>query len=145
MKIHLVSISTENDLKRAFNIMRELRPHLTFSEYVEIYSQAKLTDNYQIVAAEFEGKIIALIGFRFLSDFVRGKHLYIDDLISTEKFRSQGLGAKLLEFAQKRAQESGCKSLRLCTGIENTRAMKFYESNGWSKRSFVFIKKLDSI
>lgn len=143
MQIQLLSISTDSDLKRVFQIMSELRPHLTFNEYLEIYNQAKLADNYQIVAAEFDDEIVALIGFRVLSDFVRGKHLYVDDLISIEKFRSRGIGAKLLEFAKERAKEFGCKSLRLCTGIENIRATKFYESNGWSKRAFAFTIKLE--
>jgi len=69
------------------------------------------------VAIEDGGRIVAVMGYRFLSDFVRGKHVYVDDLVSTESARSKGLGAELLKFAEDVAARSGCKSLRLCTGI----------------------------
>lgn len=35
-----------------------------------------------------------------------------------------------------------CKSLRLCTGIENDRGVKFYEKNNWVKRAYAFTKKI---
>ena len=36
-----------------------------------------------------------------------------------------------------------CKSLRLCTGIENERGVNFYERSGWTKRAFAYTKKMD--
>lgn len=135
-------VQTKAELERCFPIMKELRPHLSFEEYVSIYEQAHASDGYEIVAVEVQGQIIAVMGYRFLSDFVRGKHVYIDDLVSSEKLRSQGLGAELLTFAEEVAKTSGCKSLRLCTGIENERGIKFYDRNGWIKRAFAYTKKL---
>ena len=93
---------------------------------------------------EENGEILAVMGYRFLSDFVRGKHIYIDDLVTAEKIRSKGLGAELLKFAEELAHTNGCKSLRLCTGVENERGVSFYERNGWVKRAFAFTKKLKS-
>lgn len=81
------------------------------------------------------------MGYRVLWDFVRGKHIYIDDLVSTATKRSQGIGKQLLQFAEEVARSSGCKSLRLCAALENELGIKFYERNGWTKRSFAFTKK----
>lgn len=122
--------------------MKELRPHLRFEEYLAIYNESHLADGYQIVAIEDEEKNLAVMGYRFLSDFVRGRYLYIDDLVSTVDSRSKGLGSQLLEFAEEIANKNNCKTLRLCTGIDNQRGMKFYESNGWTKRSIAYTKKL---
>lgn len=130
------------DLKRCYPVMKELRPHLSFEDYVSIYQESHTADGYQIVAVEIDSQIVAVMGYRFLSDFVRGKHVYVDDLVSTEKARSQGIGAELLKIAEKIAEENGCQSLRLCTGIENERGIKFYDSNGWTKRAFAYTKKL---
>jgi GNAT superfamily N-acetyltransferase len=114
MKKQIFIVQTKSELERCYPVMKELRPHLSFEEYVSIYEQAHASDGYEIVAVEVQGQIIAVMGFRFLSDFVRGKHVYIDDLVSSEKLRSQGLGAELLLFAEEVARTSGCKSLRLC-------------------------------
>ncbi|WP_413612748.1 GNAT family N-acetyltransferase [Bdellovibrio sp. HCB-110] len=136
------TVKGKTDLERCYPIMKELRPHLSFEEYIAIYNEAHIADGYEIVAIEDKGQIMAVMGYRFLSDYVRGRHVYVDDLVSTEKARSQGLGAELLKFAEEIAKASGCNTLRLCTGIENVRGVKFYERNGWTKRAFAYTKKL---
>jgi GNAT superfamily N-acetyltransferase len=142
MNKRIFTVATANDLERCYPIMKELRPHLSFEDYVSIYNESHKADGYQIVAIEDKGNVLAVMGYRFLSDFVRGKHVYVDDLVATEKARSQGLGAELLKFAEGVAEATGCKSLRLCTGIQNERGIQFYERNGWAKRSFAYTKKL---
>ncbi len=142
MEKRLFIIKTKADLERCYPVMKELRPHLSFNDYISIYEQSHARDEYEIVAIEVDSQILAVMGYRFLSDYVRGKHIYVDDLVSTEKARSQGLGAELLKFAESVAEETGCKSLRLCTGIENERGAKFYDRNGWVKRAFAYTKKL---
>lgn len=136
------TVKDKTDLERCYPVMKELRPHLSFEDYISIYNESHIADGYEIVAIEDKGQILAVMGYRFLSDYVRGRHVYVDDLVSTEGARSQGLGAELLKFAEGIAQASGCNSLRLCTGIENDRGVKFYERNGWTKRAFAYTKKL---
>ncbi len=142
MEKRIFTVNGKNDLERCYPVMKELRPQLTFEDYLSIYEQSHSADGYEIVAIENENRIRAVMGYRFLSDFVRGKHVYIDDLVSTESARSQGLGAELLKFAEELARTNGCKSLRLCTGLENEGGMKFYDRNGWKKRSFAYVKKI---
>lgn len=135
-------VKTEADLKRCFPLIKELRTHLSWEDFSSIYKDTHDHAGYEIVAVEEDGQILALMGYRFLSDFIRGKHIYVDDLVTTEKSRSKGLGADLLRYAEDLAKRTGCKSLRLCTGIENEQGVKFYERNGWTKRAFAFSKKL---
>ena len=137
-----IKAKDKNDLERFYPIMKELRPHLTFEDYISIYDEAHTSDGYEIVAIEQHGEVQAVMGYRFLSDYVRGRHLYIDDLISTEKSRSKGFGTELLNYAEEVAKQNGLKVLRLCTGIENERGVKFYEKNNWVKRAFAYAKKL---
>ena len=144
MEKRLFTVKKPQDLERCFLIMKELRPHLSREEYQEIYKQSQAMDGYEIVALEVAGEVVAAMGYRFLYDFVRGKHVYIDDLVSSEKARSKGYGAELLEFAEKIAKENDCKVLRLCAVLENTRGIQFYERNGWTRRAFALTKKIES-
>ncbi len=82
------------------------------------------------------------MGFRTLFDFVHGKHLYVDDLVTAEKHRSKGIGATLLQWAETEATNTGCRGLRLCTGIQNDTAKRFYEREGWHLRAVAFKKQL---
>ncbi len=137
-----LQIKNNQDLERAFPIMKELRKDLTLEDFLNIYGKAHSANQYEIVALEKDGQILALMGYRILFDFVHQKHLYIDDLVSSEKYRSQGLGAKLLEYAEEIAKKLECHGLRLCTGLDNEQGKKFYEKNGWLFRAVVYKKKL---
>jgi ribosomal protein S18 acetylase RimI-like enzyme len=142
MSKRMFIVESKVDLERCYPVMKELRPHLSFGDYLSIYDESHARDGYEIVAIEEKGEIIAVMGYRFLFDYVRGKHVYIDDLVCAENARSKGLGAELLKLAEEIAAESDCKTLRLCTGVENQRGMKFYERNGWLQRAFAYTKKL---
>lgn len=141
-KYQVIKAKDKNDLERFYPVMKELRKDLALSDYLVICEMAKATSGYEMVAIEENRQILAVMGYRVLYDFVHGKHLYIDDLVSTEAHRSQGLGSKLLNYAENLAKELGCKGLRLCTGIENELGKKFYEREGWNLRAVVYKKKL---
>ncbi len=138
----LYTLHNKEDLIRCYPIMKELRPHLSLEEYLSIYEVAHQSNGYEIVAIEENGNILALMGYRFISDYVRGKYLYIDDLVTTEAARSKGFGAQLLKYAEELALESEVSVLRLCTGLTNEGGIKFYEHNGWSKRSYAYVKRI---
>ncbi len=82
------------------------------------------------------------MGYRISYDFVHGKHIYVDDLVTSENHRSQSYGAMLLKHAEDLAKEHNCTNLRLCTGIDNDRGKRFYERNLWSLRAVVYKKKI---
>lgn len=141
MKIH--AAQTIKDLENFYPLLIELRPHLTFESFLDTYNHAHKNDQYELVGFYEEDHLIGLIGYRVLYDFVRGRHLYIDDLITSETIRSKGLGKRVLEFAEEKARELNCTGgLRLCAALENTRGIKFYENNGWKARTYAFTKKL---
>lgn len=142
MNCTVVEITELSELKKVFPLLKELRPHLSIDEYMNIYQEARSEGGYTLVGAVENSEFIALMGYRILHDFVRGRHLYIDDLVVSETIRSKGIGAALLKHAEKIAAEKNCKVLRLCTGIENTRGAQFYENNLWSKRAFAYTKKI---
>lgn len=130
MNQRLFKIQNRDELENCYSVMKELRPNLVKEDFYSIYDISKVRDNYEIVAIEIDEKIVALMGYRFLYDYVRGKHLYIDDLVSTQLARGKGLGAELLKHAEKVARDAGCKVLRLCTGVENEDGVRFYKNNG---------------
>lgn len=142
MEKNIFVVQEQTDLERCYPVIKELRPHLEFVDYVNIYNQSRAADGYQMIAYEVQGHIVAVMGYRFLWDFVRGQHLYIDDLVSTGSSRSLGYGTELLKYAETIAEQAGCKTLRLCTGLENERGVQFYERNHWTKRAYAYVKKI---
>ncbi len=136
-------VKDKNELEITFPIIRELRPHLTFSDFIVLYEKAKQNDDYKIVGFYQQDTCIGVMGYRILFDLVHGKHLYVDDLVTTQSMRSRGVGKQLLIFVEEEAKKHQCKGLRLCTGIENEKAKRFYEREEWKLRSVAFKKQLE--
>lgn len=133
---------SESELASVFELMRELRPHLTEKTFLETYHAAQKADGYVMYGFYHGSECVGLMGLRYLHDYVHGFHLYIDDLVTSEKVRSKGIGAELLKFAEGLAQENKCSGLRLCTGVDNKDGMRFYEREGWASRAVAYKKKI---
>lgn len=140
---YIKEMRSPDELKECYDIIKELRPNLSFEDFIRIYKTSRQKDHYELVAMGNDKHIVAVMGYRFLDDFIRDRHVYIDDLVVTEKVRSQGYGAELLKYAEQIAKRENCKYLRLCTGIDNIKGMKFYERNGWIKRSHAYNKIIE--
>lgn len=131
------------DIDSTYVLMKQLRPHISLEQFRIIFEKANKSDDYNIYGyTDQKAHIKGLIGIRTLHDYVHGKHLYIDDLVVDETCRSQGIGKKLLDFAEDLAKKNECTGLRLCTGIDNKDGMRFYERENWKQRAVVFKKKL---
>jgi GNAT superfamily N-acetyltransferase len=142
MTHELRQMTTSNDLKTAFEVLKELRTNLEFAEFLAIYDKASTADRYTLVGCFVGNACVAVMGYRVLFDFVHGAHLYVDDLVTTEKQRSKGHGKLLLKYAEDQARAQGLAGLRLCTGVDNDAGKRFYEREGWQLRSVAYKKKL---
>ena len=78
----------------------------------------------RVAVTEEAGCINAMMGYRILHDLAHG--------------------ATLLKHAEAECRRLGFTGLRLCTGVENTLAQKFYEREGWEAKSLAFKKKVPS-
>lgn len=142
MGIEYRELTTTADLGSGYKVLRELRTNLSFERFLELHNAATRADGYKLLGAFQAGQCIAVMGYRVLFDFVHGKHVYVDDLVVTEGYRSKGIGAVLLREADAIAQRMACDGLRVCTGIENEAGKRFYEREGWELRSVAYKKKI---
>lgn len=139
--IRRLNIDNPQEIAKAFPVILQLRPHLDLKSY-QILIHSMKTEAYELWAYFEQDEIKGLMGMRVYTDFVRGAHLYIDDLVIDEKYRSQKIGAKLLAFAELEAKQRKIPSLRLACALSNTGGMKFYEREAWARRSYNYVKKL---
>lgn len=137
-----ISEIKESEISTVYELLKELRTTLTKEEFTEIYSEARKADRYTFYGYYIKQECVGLMGLRYLHDYVHKYHLYIDDLVVKKDFRSQGVGAILLEFAEDLARANSCTGLRLCTGIDNKEGIRFYEREKWAARALAYKKKI---
>ena len=70
----------------------------------------------------------------YYSVWMAALECFIEDLFVVEARRDAGIGARLLAASFARAQEHGCKRVRLDTNQQNARSIHLYERLGFSCR-----------
>lgn len=126
-----------------FPILHQLRPEPSQTEAEAIVREAHDASGYRLYGVFEEETCVGLVGWRILTDFVHGKHLYIDDLVVDSNQRSRGIGEEILAAAESFARAQGCTGLRLCTGVDNARGKSFYEKCGLSLRAVAFKRSFE--
>jgi GNAT superfamily N-acetyltransferase len=124
-------------LASVYPVMRELRTDLSERDFHERYA-AGHEDGYRM-AAVFDGdECRAAAGYRLLTNFVSGRHLYIDDLVTAERWRSHGYGRLLNKYLVELARNESCTSVQLDSHTRRRDAHRFYFRERYVITSFHF-------
>jgi GNAT superfamily N-acetyltransferase len=126
----------------ALTVLAELRPQLTAASALAIYGEG-FPQGLRFTAVYLDGACVAVAGWRILATTVVGRKLYVDDLVTTESCRSQGVGRFLLAGLIDRAREAGCAALDLDSANHRVDAHRFYSREGFDKVSVHFALRLD--
>jgi GNAT superfamily N-acetyltransferase len=102
-----------------------LRPHLTESKFLtQVQRQQKA--GYHLAFLTDRKIVKAAAGYRFLKSLSWGRFMYVDDLVTGEKFRSQGHGQKLFAWLVRQAKVKNCDQFHLDSGVHRFGAHRFY-------------------
>lgn len=136
--ISLVQVDAHNpSLVAVWTLLTELRPQLTLQAFAQLLIDA-VQMNLVYEAAILEGKAVALVGWRLVTDSRLGRHVYVADLVVTSQRRGLGLGRAVLAEVVARARELNCTTVVLDSGVENTSAHHFYEAFGFTQTALQF-------
>ncbi len=134
----------ELDLKElytVYDVLKQLRPSLSYKEFEDlIYDMRHIW--YRISRIMDGEELITYAGVAVQTNLYHKRHLYVFDLVSDEKYRSGGYGAMMLEYLQDFAKTCMCENIVLSSGFEREEAHRFYEKNGFEKKSYIFLKKV---
>lgn len=132
---------TDQEIMNCFNVMLELRPHLKRGDFLSSIRNME-RDGYNLVFIEHNSVVVAVAGYRLSINLFMGRHLYIDDLVSSEEQRSKGYGETLMVWLRSFAKAEGCSCLHLDSGTHRGAAHKFYFKQGLTIASYHFSEKL---
>ena len=129
-RVRLAHAGSDAEVLACFPLMRQLRPHLTSPEDFLARVRRQAAEGYQLLVAWEDDTPVALGGYRIVEMLVRGRFLYVDDLVTTEAARGRGLGARVLRALEEEARAAGLPALVLDTAADNIAAHRFYEREG---------------
>lgn len=136
-------LKNKSEWKEAFPIMKQLRTHLNEADFLELVKESSKMENYRLFALYDQSRVVAVTGFMPMITLYNGRFIWVCDLITDEKCRSNGYGKALLAFVHSWAIENGFKIVSLSSGLQRVDAHRFYETKmEYNKTSYVFLKRL---
>jgi len=134
----------EMDLKElyeVYEVVKQLRHELSYEDFEDLIYDMRHMD-YKMFGLLERGKLISFAGVSIQTNLYHKRHLYIFDFVTDEPSRFLGYGKLMLEFLQDYAKTAMCENLVLSSAFYRNDTHKFYQRNGFSKRSYVFLKSL---
>lgn len=133
---------TDDDIDRCYPAMVQLRPHLVRERFVRDVRELA-AGGYRLALHDADGQVVTVAGYRLLQNFHLGRHLYIEDLVTSDVARGAGHGRIMLGWLRDQARAAGCAHLDLLSGTQRTGAHRFYGREGLVIASFAFVEPLD--
>ena len=128
MSTEISLATTDHQIMACWSVMRQLRPDLTDTGFAERI-RLQQGSGYQLCYLA-EGEIVrSVAGFRLIENLASGRVLYIDDLVTDSGARSMGSGQQLLDWLMNQAEQAGCDTLELDSGVQRFDAHRFYLRN----------------
>ena len=127
-------------LAQAEPVHRQLRPMLP-ADYAGRIAEVLAAGARMCVGVE-KDVVVCVAVWRVIENTYEGRRLYVDDLVSDENRRSRGVGKSMLDWLEARARQLGCGVLALDSGVQRSRAHRFYFREGMHVSSYCFRKAL---
>ena len=132
---------TDEEIAKCFPVMLELRPHLEKESFVRLIRDME-NGGYKLAYIEESKEVVAVAGYRIFTNLAWGKNLYVDDLVTSERYRSKGHGESMLDWLRSIARDNDCKYFHLDSGTQRHQAHKFYFRQGFIISSYHFAEDI---
>jgi GNAT superfamily N-acetyltransferase len=127
-----------------FSIESGFTPSLTIQQRGLEILLAGAPEGSLVLVAESNGDVVGMVSVQTLVSTAEGGRVgLVEDLVVNGRFRSQGIGRRLLAEAVSWARNAGLKRLQLLADQANAPAMRFYQHAGWKNRTgMICLRKL---
>lgn len=127
-------------LAKAEPVHRELRSQIP-ADYI-VKMRAVFAGGGRMAVAVQGDQVVGVAVYRAYEDTFNGRKFYCDDLVTTERERSTGIGHALMQFMEREAEAHRCTAFALDSGVQRKEAHKFYFREGMYVVSFNFRKDM---
>ena len=103
-------------------------------EIESIWKRILADKDHHIIVSEIDGKIVSSCVCVIIPNLTHGQQPYafVENVITDEKYRNQGLATECLDYAKKLAESENCYKLMLLTGSKKESTLNFYRKAGYN-------------
>jgi ribosomal protein S18 acetylase RimI-like enzyme len=135
--------SSDAEILACFAVMKQLRPQLADAPSFLAQVRRQAQQGYRLTAIWDGDRAVACAGWRLTENLIRGRFLYVDDLVTDAAARSTGLGDRLFDALVAEARAQACRAFVLDSGVTNGAAHRFYFRKRMTASALHFTLLLD--
>lgn len=123
--MQVLLLQSDTELDAVGEVLLQLRPEY---DLTNLKSQIKKQQKagYQIAYVADKQQVLCVAGFVVGEKLAWGKHIYIDDLVTSKSHRSTGAGSLMIKWLKQYAKAIGCQQIHLDSGVQRFAAHRFY-------------------
>ena len=129
----IIRNATIDDVVQLKPLLAQLGYQLSHEELKECINTCLSTDVYNYLVSEIDGVIAGLCIFVIYPKFYKKANCcFLEILVVLERFRKQGVGAKLVMSMEDIARSSQCSSISLLSNLgRDKKVHDFYRNKGY--------------
>jgi len=140
-----IRAATHRDIAAIGRLLMQLVPEIPRESVTQICSVLLELPTAEVIVGERENEIIGIITLSFRPAIHHGGLLgVIDELVVDERYRSRGIGNRLVDYAIEVFRQRGAVDIEVVSALHRTRSHEFYERKGFIRWSYVFRYSLQS-
>ena len=134
---------TKTDLPSLLELYKQLQPDdaLTLDDSQIVWEKIENDPDIQYFGVIDQNKVVSTCYAVYIPNLTRNNRgiCFIENVVTDQAYRKQGLASKMIDMAVSYAKERGCYKVILQSGSARVEAHRFYESKGFdgnSKKAF---------
>lgn len=142
MRINLIfRLAKKADIQAIIQMMaddvlgskREKISDVISDKYLHAFEKIQADPNQELTIVEMNGEKVATFQLTFIQylNFEGGLRCQIEAVRTASKYRGQGIGTRIFEYAINRSKEKDCVFIQLTSDKSRKDAIRFYESIGF--------------
>ncbi len=140
LRIEIRKCLSDSEVMSTFEVMSQLRD-IPKENYVSLIRAMQESEKCQLIGAYIpDNRCVAAAVFRVKRSLFRKgeRELQVDDFVTDESFRSQGVGHELITGLKTECERENCVGITLDSGLQRVDAHRFYEKEGFQSTAFHF-------
>lgn len=103
-------------------------------ELMALWKRILEDKDHHIIVAELDGRIVSSCVCVIISNLTHNQQPYafVENVITDEEYRNQGLATQCLHYAKKIAVKENCYKIMLLTGSKKESTLQFYRQAGYN-------------
>jgi GNAT superfamily N-acetyltransferase len=112
---------------------REIAGEGLANEYITAFNTISNDSNNHLVVMEHNSTVIGVLQLTILQHLTHkgSKRGHIEGVRINKAYRSQGLGAALIQWAIEKSRQLNCRMVQLTTDLQRPDALEFYKRIGF--------------